>query len=560
MNPENSKQYDIFSDDAHFAAGDPRGDDIEFDNRCLEIFDKQKLDPAIKLFLKHYPDAKDYEVIDFVTRSRRSYLRAKRQNLDDASWLETLKNYVKSFKFTQPLENEIRKITFNQQLVEMKIELAKLAKEKAKLEKEKIDFLLEQNNLSKTGKSAIYPNLTTITKLEAVKKDIENRYRKVLKDLQARQKDSMKNAIDSEVERVRDEFDQRYNQWSRFYEMFKQKYFNLQNFSLQMRDELNDKNNESYDLKLKINQLMNELKSQESQIKMLTSELEKRTQTLEDFKNSQPIIIKKNVERELEDRMQAQTNKLNSILLEKEKILVGEIENRRNEIESVLESKRKEFDRMVSTTKEIEAQLKVSNEELQKAKSDYSRVAKDNEALTNEIQGFRSKYEKLGQLLAKLQADNADLEKLNRLLVKKYNDSRYFEIANQQLTDEISQITKTQESLLNLISENRAQGGKVADSFKTLTADIRNLDSKFDAIKAMNLNPSEGEEAAPPRGRRAKPAADAYGGLKDFAKKEFTEEEDELINESLKIEDDFDDDDDDGGGRDMLADKLINIE
>lgn len=100
----------------------------------------------------------------------------------------------------------------NQELVAMQIEQTKMAKEKARLEKEKIDFLLEQNNLLKTGKSSIYPNLTTINKLEVLKKDIEKRYQNELREMQSKQKDDMQNVIDSEVERIRDEFNQRYNQ------------------------------------------------------------------------------------------------------------------------------------------------------------------------------------------------------------------------------------------------------------------------------------------------------------------------------------------------------------
>ena len=345
MNFQDNSQKDIHENDFDFE-NSSEVVDSNFDKMNAATFDSEKLDNAIALFCEKYPNAQDHEIIDFIGRARRSFIKAKRRNISDKEWVEKLKKYIDNFKLVLPLKQELEKLILNQKLVQMQIEQTQIIKEKAELEKEKINFLLEQNNLLKNGKSSIYPNLTTIDKLETIKKNIEDHYKNQLSKIYSEHSNTLKNTINSEVARVHQEFENRYKQWSKFYEMFKEKYANLQNFSLKIREELNDKNNETYDLKLKVNQLINGIKSQKEQINFLKNEILKRNEAIHNLKNNQPNIIKQSVEQELEVIIKDQNNKLHSILSEKEKKLVSEFEQRRNEIEKILSDKEEEFNKI----------------------------------------------------------------------------------------------------------------------------------------------------------------------------------------------------------------------
>ena len=140
--------------------------DPERDLEAANAFDNEKRDACVALFMEHYPAAKDYEVADFINRARRSFVRAARQGLSDAAWEERLRRHVSTFRFIGPLQRELEKLTYNQKLVELEIERAKVAKARAQLEKDKITFLNEQAEFVRTGKSPYYGHLTTIARLE----------------------------------------------------------------------------------------------------------------------------------------------------------------------------------------------------------------------------------------------------------------------------------------------------------------------------------------------------------------------------------------------------------
>lgn len=82
MDFQNTKQYDIFDDDINFENHDDLAN-LEQDKKYVEIFDNEKLDQSIKLFLDCYPNAEEYEIIDFIARTRRAFVKAKRKNISD---------------------------------------------------------------------------------------------------------------------------------------------------------------------------------------------------------------------------------------------------------------------------------------------------------------------------------------------------------------------------------------------------------------------------------------------------------------------------------------------
>ncbi|WP_033159657.1 coiled-coil domain-containing protein [Mycoplasmoides alvi] len=531
MNFQNETQTNVFEDEANFEDSSEVSNENE-DKVNANIFDTEKLDVAINMFLEKHPECKDHEIIDFIGRARRSYVRAKRKNLTDEQWLQKLEKHISTFKLVVPLQHELEKLMLNQKMVQMQIEQTKIIKEKAKLEKDKIDFLIEQNNLSKNGKSSIYPNLTTVDKLETIKKDIEKHYYDELNKIKLEQSGNMQNVINSEVSRLHSEFDSRYKQWSQFYEMFKQKYINLQNFSIQMREELNTKNNESYDLKLRINQLINGLKHQESQIDFLKSEIEKRNKAIDYFRANQPSIIRENVEHQLDERLKEQNNAVNLILLEKEKNLLANFEDRRNKIESEYESRRnriesdfetrrnqielefetrrnqieldfknkqdemeklfaekqKEHDLIKENAKELEKLWSIDNVKLKEFENKNDELTIRNKSLTKSVEALKNQNNDLMQMITKLRSENLDLSKLNNLLVKKYNDSQFFESTNEKLTVDMSKLIENQKKLLNLLNNNKPitsneQVNLIQNEFIQKTY---NSNNKLEEIKSLN--------------------------------------------------------------------------
>ena len=115
---------------------DPSLQNVELEKQWSAEFERSKRNYCVAAFLSQHPEAKDYEIADFISRARRSYIRAKLKNMNDAEWDERLHKHIVTFKFIAPLQRELEKLSINQEMVSLEIERARVAKEKAKWEKE----------------------------------------------------------------------------------------------------------------------------------------------------------------------------------------------------------------------------------------------------------------------------------------------------------------------------------------------------------------------------------------------------------------------------------------
>lgn len=57
---------------------------IDFDRKHADDFEQNKRDHCVALFKAHYPEAKDYDIAEFISRARRSYIRSKHKSISDA--------------------------------------------------------------------------------------------------------------------------------------------------------------------------------------------------------------------------------------------------------------------------------------------------------------------------------------------------------------------------------------------------------------------------------------------------------------------------------------------
>lgn len=462
---------------------------IDFDRKHADDFEHNKREHCVALFTAHYPDAKDYDIAEFVSRARRSYVRSKHKNISDAEWEERLKKHILSFKFVAPLQRQLEKLVINQELVSLEIEKAKLAKEKAKLEKERIDFLNEQANVVKNSKSSYYRHLATISELENSKRDLEANYKKELEELKQKKNEDLHWAVGSEVSKVKDYYDQRILKFSQFYELFKQKYQRLQEVNQQIQNQFETKNNEIHALEIQIVKLQGEIQNRDNQIDNLTNEIENKTIEIGEIKESQPEIIEKQVAKEVEERIRAQTNKLNSILIEKEKMLLTELEKRRNEIEQALTLKQSEFEQLNSTLSEAEQVAKLASDELKRVKRDYDVVVYTNRELNQTVKVLQEKNENLTKEIEKTSSENEELDKLNSLLVKKYHDSEYIEEVNRKISNDLKKISKSQDHLNKLINSNRKISEKrLTNAFENIKKDIDNVNENMGFINTSLID------------------------------------------------------------------------
>lgn len=464
---------------------------LEEDAKNAQEFDIVKKDGCVELFLSRYPDAKDYEIADFVNRARRSYVRAKRKELSDEAWNERLRKHIAAFKFVAPLQRELEKLIINQKMVSMEIERAKLAKEKAKLEKEKIDFLNEQLKLAKTGKSSYYRHLTTISQLEMAKRQLEDNYKHEIEKIKDDQLKGIKNAVGTEVRRVKTHYDQRFLKLSQFYEIFKQKYQSLRDINAKTQFDLNVKQQEIYNLKLQLNHLVDELRMRDERIEVALKEVDQKSKELEKVQENQPKIIEENVEREVQERMRSQINKLNSVLLDKEKTLLQEIHNRRSEIEGILAQKEKEYNDMVNNVSEMERLIRLGNDEINRIKKDYNVVVYTNRELNEAVKDLTERNEQLNKEKTFIESEKADLNKLNNLLVKKYHDSEYLQKLSEQINLDIRKIAEQQQDLGDLLKDKTASTNETNTVFNRVNDAISTLNNKLglvsDSANGMNL-------------------------------------------------------------------------
>lgn len=470
---------------------------MDFDRKHADDFERNKREHCVALFMAHYPEAKDYDVAEFISRARRSYIRSKHKNISDAEWEERLKKHILSFKFVAPLQRQLEKLVINQELVSLEIEKAKLAKEKAKLEKERIDFLNEQANVVKNSKSSYYRHLATISELENSKRDLEANYRKELEELKEKKNEDLHRAVGSEVSKVKDYYDQRILKFSQFYELFKQKYQRLQEVNQQIQAQFDNKNNEIHALEIQIVKLQGEIQNRDNQIDNLTNEVQNKTIEIGEIKEAQPEIIEKQVNKEVEERVRAQTNKLNSILIEKEKMLLNELEKRRNEIEQALTLKQSEFEQLNSTLSEAEQVAKLASDELKRVKRDYDIVVYTNRELNQTVKVLQEKNENLTKEIEKTTSENEELDKLNSLLVKKYHDSEYIEEVNRKISNDLKKISKSQDHLNHLINSNRKISEKrLTNAFNNIKKDIDSVNESMGFINTSLIDKPE-DKASP---------------------------------------------------------------
>lgn len=476
---------------------DPSLQNVELEKQWSAEFERSKRNYCVAAFLSQHPEAKDYEIADFISRARRSYIRAKLKNMNDAEWDERLHKHIVTFKFIAPLQRELEKLSINQEMVSLEIERARVAKEKAKLEKEKIDFLNEQANLVKNGKSSYYRHLTTISELENTKRELEENYRKEIAEIQVKRDEELKRTVASEIEKVKQHYDQRINKLSQFYELFKQKYQKLQQFNAEIQKQYDQKNQEIHNLELRIVKLDSEIQAREQEIinrdeeiRHLTTEIESKTKEIADMSEIRPDELKKRVNSEVEEQMRAQTNKLNSILLEKEKHLLVQLEKRRKEIEIALVQQQVEHEKISKDLSEAEQVAKLASEELKRVKRDYDVVVYTNRELNQAVKTLSEKNANLTKEIERVSSENAELDKLNNLLVKKYHDSEYIEAITSRLNQDLKRIAKNQEALNKLInSKKKVSDQQIMTQFENIKHDIQTVNANMGNISTVDQQP-----------------------------------------------------------------------
>lgn len=393
------------------------------------------------------------------------------------------------------MQRELEKLTYNQKLVELEIERAKVAKARAQLEKDKITFLNEQAEFVRTGKSPYYGHLTTIARLEEAKHNVEVQYRHELEELKTKQDEALKTAVGSEIARVKEHYDERFYKLSRFYELFKEKYKKLKDVNGKMLFDLNAKMQETYGLQLQINQLNSIIQEREGLLQKANAEIAAKAKVIDDFREQQPEVIEDVISTEVTARMREQTEKLNAALLIKEKTLLEEVEKRRAEVDKTLAVKAAEVERLVIAVSELEKALQAGTEELSRVRDDYDFAARSNRELTEAIKVLRADNERLVKDLEEALAEKADAQKLNGLLVRKYRDGEERAQIEKTIDADAQKIIRGQEVLSRLL--RRRIAAEEQRQYRKIKNQIEGVVSPVPSPSIANSTPTKRKRGRP---------------------------------------------------------------
>lgn len=469
---------------------------LEFDIKNANDFDKIKRDLCLEIFLAQYPDAKDYEIVDFIDKARRSYVRAMRKNISESVWIEHLKNHIKIYNLIQPLQRELDKVLINQEKIALELEHAKLAKEKAMLEKQKIDFIVKQSEYIKNNSDLSVENkkyLITVEEFKILKKEIEDNYINQLNELKTKQNEELRTVIDNEIIQIKNQYNKRIEKLAELYNAFKEKYKNLVVFNNNIYETLNLKNNEFEKLQIELNKMTDEIKNRENKIlefellmtqnndkyNKLLSEKTKKMETLLADKDKeikkiyelQSKTIKNTINEEFKNILENETDRLNSLFLTREKNMNIRFNNERKELNNILTQKQKEIDQMSNDVANVKRMIKSSAFELERVKKDYDLIVNKNQELQEFVKNLKNEKQLLNKEKKTMESKINNLIKTNDMLTKKYEDLTNIKEVNKKFSNEVKKINNDQEHLIN----KKISSPEISSNFDKLNEKIKEL-------------------------------------------------------------------------------------
>ncbi|WP_255565813.1 hypothetical protein [Mycoplasma sp. E35C] len=506
--------------------------DENFKEQILEDFDANKAEYCINAFLTQHPNAKEYDVSDFLESAKKSYLRAKKNNMPDHLWVEHLHKYIKTYKFVAPLQRELDKLILNKNFTDLELEKAELAKQKAELEKERIAFLNEQNELIQNGKSKHFDHIVTVSEHEATKKDLELKFYKEVEEIKnkhqedfVRSQEETKKIFEEEITKMKDFYDRKIEKISDYYNKLKEKVTQLKEENSNLMHEIyeRDVNTEnqialrtqdyyaeidkikkvlrnyeilSFELKTKVKEkdlLVNQLKTK---IKHKDDEFKKFIKDQPDIVNQ---LINDGIKEGVKIKFAQLEQKLKQEVKEYEETVERTYEKHKNEVDKILIANEAKIEVMKNALLQAEETAKLTTNEMKRIKSEYDLIVYTNRELNEAIKVEQEKNKELAAQVELLTAENTDLDKLNNLLVKKYNDNDHLLSVSKSISDQLDKINASQLSLQKVlkISDDDRTNKKIMDLDKA----INQVNETFQKSKEINNQPLELTKKTPSNGK-----------------------------------------------------------